>query len=78
MLEIFRLNSQLENKLAIADIPDDPWAQPVAKAEKSIEDIKATFDSTRKIEQLTRETREAEKQKNQFNAVRRKLMARRF
>ncbi len=76
MLEIFGLNRQLENKLAIADISDDPWAQPVAKAEKSFENIKTTFDSARKIEQLTQEIKGAEKQKNQLNAVRRKLAAR--
>jgi len=78
MLEIFGLNRQLENKLAIADLSDDPWAQPVAKAEKTFEDIRATFDSAKKIEQLTQEMKEAEKQKNQLNAVRSKLTARRF
>lgn len=78
MLEIFGLNRQLTNKLAIADISDDPWAQPVAKAEKAFENIKTTFDSARKIEQLTQEIKEAEKQKNQLNAVRRELAARRF
>jgi len=78
MLEIFGLNRQLENKMAIADFSDDPWAQPVAKAEKTFENIKTTFDSARKIEQLTQEMKEAEKQKNQLNAVRSKLAARRF
>jgi len=78
MLEIFGLNRQLETKLAIADISDDPWAQPVAKAEATFEKIKTTFDSARKIEQLTREIKEAEKQKSQLNAVRRKFAARRF
>ena len=76
MLEIFELNSQLANKLAITDVSDDPWAQPVTKAEKTFEKIKATFDSARKIEQLAQEAKEAEKQKNQLSAVRRKLAAR--
>lgn len=78
MFEILGINKQLENKLAIADIPDDPWAQPVAKAVKAFEKIKTTFESAGTFEQLTREIKEAEKQKNQLDAVPRKLAARRI
>ncbi len=76
MFEIFRLNSQLEKKLAVNDISDSPWAQPLARTEKVYNNIRAKFDSSEKIEELTNDIKETENKKEQTYTVSSKLSAR--